>query len=153
MNVDYINPFLDGTVNVLKTMAMVDPVPGKPFLKKSASANGDISGVIGITGITEGSLAVTFTEPCILHIVSNMLGEKFTSINAGIVDAVGEITNMISGDARRILGEGGVCLEASIPTVIRGRGHVLELVSSSPAIVIPFDTIHGKFTVEVCFVK
>ena len=153
MNVDYINPFLEGTVNVLKTMAMVDPNPGKPFLKKNAASIGDISGIIGITGATEGSLAVTFSESCILHIVSNMLGEKFTSINADIVDAVGEITNMISGDARRILGEGGLSLEASIPTVIRGRGHIVEHVANSPTIVIPFDTIHGKFTVEVCFVK
>ena len=153
MNVDYINPFLEGTVNVLKTMAMVDPNPGKPFLKKNATSIGDISGIIGITGATEGSLAVTFSESCILHIVSNMLGEKFTAINADIVDAVGEITNMISGDARRILGEGGLSLEASIPTVIRGKGHIVEHVANSPTIVIPFDTIHGKFTVEVCFVK
>ncbi len=153
MKVDYINPFLEGTVNVLKTMAMVDPNPGKPYLKKGVASTGDISGIIGITGATEGSLAVTFTEPCILHVVSNMLGEKFTELSPDIVDAVGEITNMISGDARRILGEGGISLEASIPTVVRGRGHIVEHVSNSPTIVIPFDTFHGKFSVEVCFVK
>lgn len=153
MRVDYINPFLEATVNVLKTMAMVDPNPGKPFLKKEQSSGGDISGIIGITGATEGSLAVTFTEPCILRVVSNMLGEKYTKLGPDIVDAVGEITNMISGDARRILGENGVSLEASIPTVIRGKGHIVEHVSNSPTIVIPFDTLHGKFSVEVCFAR
>ena len=153
MNADYINPFLKGTINVLKTMAMMEPLPGKPYLKDEGAFSGDISGVIGITGATEGSMAVSFSESCILKIVSNMLGEEYTEMNPDIVDAVGEITNMISGDARRILGELGISLEASIPTVIRGSGHILEHVANSPTIIIPFDTSHGEFTVEICFVR
>jgi chemotaxis protein CheX len=38
MDVKFINPFLEGTVNVLKTMAMVDPQPGKPYVKKDNQA-------------------------------------------------------------------------------------------------------------------
>jgi chemotaxis protein CheX len=153
MNVDYINPFLEGTINVLKTMARVEARPGKPFLKKDNTAAGDVTGIIGVTGATEGSLAVTFTQSCILHIVSCMLGEQFDKISAEIKDAVGELTNMISGDARRVLGEKGVSLEASIPTVVSGPGHSVDHISNSPTIVIPFSTDHGNFTVEVCFVK
>jgi chemotaxis protein CheX len=153
MNVDLINPFLKATINVLKMMAMVDAKPGKPFLKNDPVALGDVSGIIGVTGDTEGSLAVTFTEPCIVSIVSNMLGEQFETINADIKDAVGEITNMISGDARRELGEAGMFLEAAIPTVVSGREHSVDHISNSPTIVIPFETPDGSFNVEVCFAK
>lgn len=152
MKAEYINPFLEGTLNVLGTMAMIQAIPGKPYLKESHEASGDVTGIIGVTGATEGSLAVTFSEPCILKIVSNMLGEEFDSINHEIKDAVGEITNMISGDARRALGEQGMRLEASIPTVVAGPKHSVDHIANSPTIVIPFETEHGPFTVEVCFV-
>ena len=56
MDVKYINPFLEGTIEVLKTMAFVNPKPGKPYLKKNNLAKGDVSGIIGITGTIKGSL-------------------------------------------------------------------------------------------------
>ena len=75
MDVKFINPFLEGTISVLKTMAMVEPLAGKPYLKKGNQAKGDVSGIIGMTGSARGSLALSFSEGCILKIVSNMLGE------------------------------------------------------------------------------
>ena len=42
MDVRFINPFLNGTVSVLKTMAFVEPKAGKPFLKKDSLARGDV---------------------------------------------------------------------------------------------------------------
>ena len=32
MDVRFVNPFLEGTVEVLKTMAFIDPRPGKPYV-------------------------------------------------------------------------------------------------------------------------
>lgn len=151
MNVEYINPFLKATVNVLKTMAFTESTPGKPFLKKEPIAGGDISGIIGITGETEGSLSVTFSEACICHVVGNMFGEKIEAINKEVEDAVGEITNMISGDARRELAELGHVLKAAIPTVITGKNHTITHMVKGPTIAIPFSTSAGDFVVEVCF--
>ena len=61
MDVKFINPFLDATINVIKTMAMVELKPGKPFLKKDHVARGDVSGIIGMTGEITGSLSVSFS--------------------------------------------------------------------------------------------
>jgi len=88
MDVRFINPFLNGTVQVLKTMAFVEPRAGKPFLKKDSLARGDISGIIGLTGAARGSLALSFSESSILKIVSNMLGEEIKTLNGDIKDAV-----------------------------------------------------------------
>jgi len=97
MNVKFINPFLEGTTSVLNTMAFIAPRAGKPYLKKDSMAVGDISGIIGLTGAARGSLALSFSKGCILKIVSNMLGEEINEINGDIKDAVGELTNMVSG--------------------------------------------------------
>ena len=66
---------------------------------------------------------------------------------------MGEITNMISGDARRELEVAGVLLKAAIPSVVSGKSHVISHMTKGPSIAIPFTTEAGDFTVEVCFNK
>jgi len=150
MDVRYINPFLEGTIEVLKTMAFLEPRPGKPFLKTGNNAQGDITGIIGLTGKVKGSLALTFAEECILKIVSNMLGEDKTKIDPEIKDAVGEITNMVSGVARKKLEALGLQVFAAIPTVVSGKGHSVSHVLGGPSLIIPFETDSGSFVVDVC---
>jgi chemotaxis protein CheX len=150
MDVRFINPFLEGTVEVLTTMAFVKPMPGKPYLKKDNLGKGDVSGIIGITGAVRGSLALSFSSGSILKIVSNMLGEEITSINDDIRDAVGEITNMVSGAARKRIEVMGFSLSASIPTVVSGKEHSIMHVMGGPSIIIPFEMEEGSFVVDVC---
>ncbi|MFH1076860.1 MAG: chemotaxis protein CheX [Pseudomonadota bacterium] len=153
MDVRLINPFITATMEVLGTMAFTKVDVGKPYIKKERVATGDVSGVIGLTGYANGTISVSFTEACILKIVSNMLGEPFTSVNADIKDAVGEITNMISGQARKLLDVNGFKFDAAIPTVIVGKNHEISHITHGPMIALPFNTADGPFTIEVCFDK
>ncbi|MBN1546427.1 MAG: chemotaxis protein CheX [Syntrophaceae bacterium] len=153
MNVKFINPFLDSTVNVLSTMAAVNPIPGKPFLKQQEETCGDVSGIIGLTGSARGSMAISFSTGSILQIVRNMLGEEHDSVDSDICDAVGELTNMVSGDARKRLEQEGLSITASLPTVVAGRDHVINHALRGPSIIIPFDTEKGPFYVDVCLAE
>ena len=150
MDVNYINPFLQGTLDVLKTMAFITAIPGKPLVKKSTAAAGDVSGIIGITGDATGSLALSFTEPCICEVVNSMLGENHSVINPAIIDAVGELTNMISGAARNLMEKEGIKAFAAIPTVVHGKNHTINSIYNVPSIIIPFSTPAGLFFVDVC---
>ena len=151
MDVKLINPFINATINVLETMAFMSIQAGKPYLKKDNVAVGDVSGVLGLTGAANGTISVTFEENCILAVVSNMFGEAMTELNHEIADAVGELTNMISGQARRELEEQGKIFKAAIPSVVTGRNHSVTHYSEGPKIAIPFMTANGDFTIEVCF--
>lgn len=153
MDVKFINPFLQGTVEVLKKMAFVDPRPGKVYLKQTAVAHGDVSGVIGITGDMVGSLAISFGESCICHLLSSMLGESFAEANQDVFDGVGELTNMISGVARTYMEKEGYHVYAAIPSVVYGKNHTINHILNSPSIVIPFVTDQGAFVVDVCIKK
>ena len=150
MDVRYINPFLNGTMEVLRKMAFVEPIPGKPYVKADEVSEGDVSGIIGITGDAIGSLAISFSEAGICHVVNSMLGEHYREINKDIFDAVGEVTNMISGVARTYLEKDGLVVYAAIPTVVYGKKHYIRHILSSPSIVIPFSTQGGDFFVDVC---
>ncbi len=151
MNVKLINPFINATINVLETMAFISVNAGKPYVKKDNVAVGDVTGVLGLTGIANGTISVTFESKCILAVVSNMFGETMTELNHEISDAVGELTNMISGQARRELEEIGKVFKAAIPSVITGRNHSITHYTDGPKIAIPFSTENGDFTIEVCF--
>lgn len=153
MDVKLINPFLQGTIEVLKKMAFVEPRPGKIYLKETGLAHGDVSGIIGITGDMIGSLALSFSESCICHLISRMLGEPHSEANQEVFDGVGEITNMISGVARTHLEKDGLEVYAAIPSVVYGKDHTINHILKSPSIVIPFETDEGSFVVDVCIKK
>lgn len=151
MDVAYINPFIKATNHVLEILSSTIATAGKPYLKKDKAAHGDVSAVIGLTGDVSGTISVSFTERCILAIVSKMFDEEMKELNEEINDAVGEITNMISGQARQELEVMGRSLKAAIPTVIMGNNHSITHITSHPIVAIPFNTDNGGFTIEVCF--
>jgi chemotaxis protein CheX len=153
MDVKFINPFLQGTIEVLKKMAFIEPRPGKVYLKETSRAHGDVSGIIGITGDVIGSLAISFTESCICHLISSMLGESYTEANQEVFDGVGELTNMVSGVARTYLEKDGMEVYAAIPSIVYGKDHTINHILKSPSIVIPFETDKGTFVVDVCIRK
>ncbi len=152
MNVDFVSPFVVSTINVIKTMANTDVKAGDPFLKNDKFAKGDVTGIVGLRGAqAKGSMAITFTEPAILHIYSRMLGENAEKINDALVDCVGEITNMICGGAKGILSEKGYKFEMAIPSMIEGKNHSLFHKTNGKIICIPFTIIAGSFFLEICF--
>lgn len=148
-DVRFINPFLSAVIDVLGTMAMVEATPGMPYLNTKRTAVGDVTGLIGVTGYAEGVVSLTLDESCILAIVTNMLGEEFRKINDEIVDAVGELTNMIAGQARAHLANDGLKFQASTPTVITGKNHQLNHIGKQPILAIPFSTSEGNLVVEI----
>ena len=151
-NVEFINPFLEAVMNVLKTMAATDAKPGKPFVKEGERSKGDVSGVIGMVGDdANGSFAISFTQECVLAIVGRMLMDEFTEVDDEIIDAVGEITNMVSGGAKRTLSEKGYRFNMATPTMVSGRGHEIKHIVRGPIIILPFSTDVGDFFVEVAF--
>jgi chemotaxis protein CheX len=151
-NTDFINPFLNATLHVLKVQANVLAEPQKIYLKKNGdSLTGDISGLIGIVSDSfNGSVVISFPEQTFLKIMSGMLGETFTVISRDILDGAGELTNMIFGQAKTVLNEKGYGIKIAIPSVISGKNHSLSAMTNGPIVVIPFDSAAGKFFVEIC---
>ena len=153
MKVEYINPFILATKKVLNTMAFVESKAGKPYLKDAADkkALGVISAVIELTGESQGSVAISFTADCILLVAEQMFGEPVPELNEEVVDIVGELVNMVSGEARRELAKLGFHFSAGIPVTSEGEGHDLIHFVESRVIIIPFQTKRGSYFIEACF--
>ena len=154
MKVEFINPFLDSLLNVLETMASTKLKPGKPSLKRNEKAHGDVSGLIGMVGIeTKGSLSISFDEKLALSIMQGMLGENPGKINEEVTDMVGEITNMVAGGAKNLLGQKGYEFDMATPIVVSGPNHTISHRTDGPKIMIPFTNENGRAVIEICFDK
>lgn len=154
MKVEYINPFIAAATNVIQTMASVEVKAGQPTLKKDNHSWGVLSGIIGLASDSlKGNMVLSFEKDCILHIMTNLLGEEFTQLNDEVSDAVGELTNMISGNAKKIFSEQGFIFDMAIPIVIIGQGVEISQITSGPSLVIPFETEKGGFVLEANLVE
>ncbi len=152
MRAEFVNPFLASLLNVLKTMASMELAPQKPRIKKDEVARGDVSGLIGMVGPqTKGSLSITFEENLALEIMQRMLGERPNGINEEVTDMVGEITNMVTGGAKRILAEKGYDFDMATPAVVSGRGHTITHKSEGSIILMPFESEYGSAFIEISF--
>ncbi|MFT5758008.1 MAG: chemotaxis protein CheX [Alteromonadaceae bacterium] len=154
MNVEFINPFLSSMLNVMATMAQMELTPEKPRLKKDEIAMGDVSGLIGmVSDQTKGSLSITFQGKLALATMKNMVGEGPDEINDEITDLVGEITNMVTGGAKRMLSEKGFEFDMATPVVVSGKNHTINHKADGPIIIIPLNSPHGKAFIEFSFDK
>jgi chemotaxis protein CheX len=143
--------FIRATRDILRTMAGMEARAGAPYVKKDRAAEGDVSAIIGVTGDRTGTISVSFSRACAVALVRGMLGDSVEDIVQDTRDAVGEVTNMVSGQARASLAARGIVMQGSTPSVIMGDGHRITHQSGCPVMAIPFSTDSGEFTVEFCF--
>jgi chemotaxis protein CheX len=152
MNVDFINPFLSSLLNVLSTMAHLELTPLKPSLKKSSVAKGDVSGLIGmVSKQMKGSLSITFDAALAIATMKGMVGEAPDEINSEITDLVGEVTNMVTGGAKRQLSEKGYEFDMATPMVVSGKNHTIQHKSKGAVVIIPLSSEYGKAYIEFSF--
>jgi chemotaxis protein CheX len=146
MDVRYINPFLTAVQNIFETMINVAYTLGKPSLKKDNVTTYEISGIIGITGEVNGCVVVSFPESVALQLASALLGDELTQVNDDCKDAIGEIANMVAGDAKKRFPAGNTSI--SVPSVVFGK-HSVSHPRGVPIISIPCKTDAGDFAIEV----
>jgi chemotaxis protein CheX len=150
-DVDIAKHFVGAATVTLYTMAGIIITPGKFFVKHDHKALGCITATISVTGHKHGTIVVSFDRGSAVALVQGMLGDDVEDMERDMQDAVGEITNMISGQARAAIAEAGIALQASTPTVMVGDDLQIEYTAQAPIIVIPFTTRAGtSFTVEFC---
>jgi chemotaxis protein CheX len=147
MKVEFINPFLLSTIAAFDTMLRCALVRGTPYVKDGAQPSHEVSGVIGLSGRAQGTVVVGLGRETALKVAEVLLQERPPEINGDVVDAVGELSNIIAGRAKSQLEH--LDLSVSLPSVITGKGHCIQFPTKVIPICIPFDSEWGPITVEV----
>jgi chemotaxis protein CheX len=85
---------------------------------------GKITGMIGVHGKVSGFITLNMSERVAIRAVNGLLQENFTELNSQVVDATGEITNMVVGGIKSSLANTKwAFLQITVPSVIVGQGY------------------------------
>ena len=160
--IEFSRPFIEAAKNVFETMVFTKLEPGKPQVKKDSTSCGDVSAVLGLSGVVSkdgedknyrAMLVMSFPYETYLKVAGAMLMEEYTEFNEEIRDVGGEITNMIMGNAKRELGGMGYTSNMAIPSIIEGKSHTIKYPNSSTVILIPINCAHGEMFIEICYAE
>ncbi len=147
----YLTPFIENTIQVLKTSAQLDAVFREVYFSNSFRIFGDISGIIGLSGASEGTVAVTLYWDLACKVIANMMSVSEDQINAEYIhDGVGELINVISGSTKKMFKGTPFHFNLSLPTVVVGAGHQLGHPVNSTIAVLIFDVGPSAFVLQVC---
>jgi chemotaxis protein CheX len=154
VNVSYVNPFLEATINLFERTFAITPLAGEPYLdEKARKHRWDISAVMVLTGSAIGVVVIRLTK-----LLSDKLLERSGVTWASederqsLVSAmVGEMINIVAGNASSKLN--GLDIDISVPLVIQGENHTLSWPDRAPIIGIPFATPIGPFLVDVSIIE
>jgi len=153
MDIKYINPFINATQTVFKTMLDIELGMEKPVLKTESNTHADITGVMGLIGDQKGCMCISLSRKGSEFLYRKLMGDESGDIGPEIVDAIGELTNIISGQARKEFEKSNINLKAAIPTVMVGKDVEIHFITKVPILSLPFffNTDHGRETLHVDF--
>lgn len=151
LDLNFMNSFIYSTIETLKTQCNVELKALKPFLSTTRpNVKGDIIGLITIKSESfNGVIAISMPEQTFLFAMGKMVCDTFTEITDEVASGATELLNIIYGNAKQNLNSQGYKLQKVIPSVIRGRGVSLTNITSSPTLIIPFETEAGVFHIEI----
>lgn len=142
-----ITPFTNSIQNVFSTMFQLPVEIGEPRIKADRKASHDVSGIIGVSGEMIGTIVLSMPQAAASSIVTLFTGVEFDIDSADFADAIGELVNIISGNAKAEFQRKGVSI--SCPSVVIGAGHTIAVQSGTPCVLIPCSTDCGEVVLEV----
>jgi chemotaxis protein CheX len=132
---NYVEPFVEVTVNTFKEFVGVDVSPRHPyFVDPEKGLEWDISAVIGLSGVVRGAVIISMKTDLAVKLTNLLAGEGHTEIDADVVDAIGEINNIIAGNIKPKV-PNGQKIVISIPTIIKGKEHSIAWPSQRTRIL------------------
>lgn len=128
-----IEVFIQSVENYFSKRSQEKIIVETPYLTNNiTNVLSDFTGIISISGAYRG--CIYFTAPAeFLKQIILAHGQSNFSIEI-LEDAIGEITNTLSGNSRKSLGRQFVI---SVPHVIHGSAHALELTDGAHSFVVP----------------
>jgi chemotaxis protein CheX len=151
MRVEYINPFVEATYDVLKEVLDGDVKRGDLCLKESTMQIMGVAALVGLAGDVEGRVLFDMTRVTALKVASAMnSGEKFASLDDMAKSTITELANMITAQAVTKLHDLGFKFDLTPPALFVGDNMEIANTLKVEALVVPMDLgVNGKIEVNV----
>lgn len=122
MNVEYINPFINVSVNLLNMVCNVEAKRGQIFIKESTFFAERVVIIIGIAGEFKGQVFFSMDESTACKIASTMMfGMEVNELDDMAKSAIAELGNMIMGNVSTEFFNNGTKIDITPPTILVGK--------------------------------
>lgn len=116
-----------------------------------SNPGGDVSypvvGAVFFAGAWKGAVQVGFESELAFRVTSHLMSVPApAAVNSDVLDAVGEVVNMIAGNLNSILPGGAVM---SMPVVATGEDLSVSVVGATQTREMAFCTPEGRFSVTL----
>jgi chemotaxis protein CheX len=134
---------------VFSVMLGIDLAPGEPQIGQAGQDHSGVVAVLGLTGDWVGSGQISCDSALARRMASSLLMSEYDMIDEEVLDAVGEVANMIIGNVKtsmeRTLGPMGL----SAPAVFFGGDFETRVVGKPNMVLVPFACAEGMMTVQI----
>ena len=149
---DIIQAVHSATAEVFSTMLGIEVETAPVHTDQSnPSVNEGVMAFVGIAGPWVGSGVISCTASFACRVCELFLMTEAVAVNEEVLDAVGELANMVIGNfktaAEAVVGPLGL----SVPTVIYGRNFTSKSLGNNDWLVLPFKCGADSFEVRVWF--
>jgi len=147
------------TKDVFGTMLMMEAEPVRVSRFPSSTdgtTNADhaglvdgVVGIIGIAGSWVGTGIIMCSPDLACKASSAMMMSEYAAVNGEVLDAMGEITNMIIGNIKTSLEDRYGAMGISVPTVVYGRNFATRTVSRGEWVIIGFRAADENLEIHI----
>ncbi len=146
MKAEFVNPFLTPAMDVWRKELGGELGFSEAELVSGNFTTEDITALIGVTGKLKGNVFYEFSHETALRVAGTMCGEPITELDEISMSALGEMANMITGNATIHLANAGYDCDISTP-VLLPKGAAFQ--TPNPQIRALFTSELGPMSIRV----
>jgi len=147
---ELVRYILESTESVFSTMLGLETTAGTPRTSQGAVAPSyGVAALVGLAGSWIGTGSVDCSAEMSCKIATAMLGTEYDTVTDDVLDAMGEVANMIIGNIKNSVEAVVGPMNLSIPTVIYGRNFTTRSQRQNQWTVVPFECQGDEFLIQV----
>ena len=148
VNAGFLNPFVEAAFEVLEAEVGIAAQRGELSLQRSACTADEVTALIALVGDVEGMVLYGMSEATAIAMVSRILGQPFETFDELAQSGIGELSNVITGQASTRLADAGFETKISPPTLVLGEGTTISTLDFQ-RLVVPLHTELGELQIHL----
>jgi chemotaxis protein CheX len=148
MRAELNNTFIAAAGDVLASETGLRVLRGPLSLERDAYVTGDVTVLISLVGDIGGIVFFSMALDTAKAILSTILGQTFAELNELARSGIGELANVMAGQATNRLGALGCAAQVSVPTLVVGAGSRISTLDID-RLVAHLDTELGTIRLDL----
>jgi chemotaxis protein CheX len=148
MKDEFANPFLQATKDVFRQMLGLEIERGETVLIENIIVGNEVNVMIGVVGELTGTVTYSFSKFTALEMVKSMAGMDINELDIFATSALGEVGNIVSGNAVRYLENANCHCDIVPPQIILSENKSISFTNPK-SLLITVKTKIEDFTINI----